>query len=149
MLPAAAASDSPTQQQVYETLKASLGVEVAQRTSADNVRRAAIEQGAGTSAEDGGRASMQTFIDRQEQWRRGGALELEERSADSCVFKVTRCAHARMYCKMGLGDIGHLLSCQRDGTFCEGHDPKLRPRRTQTIKKGASHCDLAYSHEKG
>ena len=34
---------------------------------------------------------------------------------------------------MGLGEIGALLSCNRDGAFCEGYDPKLKLERTQTI----------------
>jgi L-2-amino-thiazoline-4-carboxylic acid hydrolase len=37
---------------------------------------------------------------------------------------------------MGLGEIGHLLSCNRDGAFCEGYDPKLKLERTQTHHAG-------------
>lgn len=135
---------------VYETLKASHGVEIAKRTIADSVRRASIEQGAGMRADDGDKTSMQTFIDRQEQWRRGGALDydVKQQSADKYVFNVTRCEYARMYKEMGMGEIGHLLSCQRDGTFCEGYDPNLKLRRTQTIMQGASHCDFDYTYEK-
>jgi len=48
---------------------------------------------------------------------------------------------------MGLGEIGGLLSCQRDGTFCEGYDPKLKLERTQTIMQGASHCDFRFTYE--
>jgi hypothetical protein len=53
-----------------------------------------------------------------------------------------------MYKEMGLGEIGHLLSCQRDGTFCEGYDQNLKLKRTQTIMQGASHCDFDYTYEK-
>ncbi len=49
---------------------------------------------------------------------------------------------------MGLGEIGHLLSCQRDGTFCEGYDNRLKLERTQTIMQGATHCDFDYTYEK-
>jgi hypothetical protein len=134
---------------VYETLKESHGKAVAEKTIADSVRRASIEQGAQMRAEDGGRTSLQTFIDRQELWTRGGALDIDvkEQSADRFRFNVTRCEYARMYREMGLGEIGHLLSCQRDGTFCEGYDPKLRLKRTQTIMQGASHCDFDYTYE--
>jgi hypothetical protein len=52
-----------------------------------------------------------------------------------------------MYRDMGLGEIGHLLSCQRDATFCEGYDSRLTLRRTQTIMQGASHCDFDYAFE--
>ena len=97
-----------------------------------------------------GKTSMQTFIDRQELWTRGGALEREvmEQSETRYRFNVTRCKYAEMYRDMGLGEIGHLLSCQRDGTFCEGYDKRLKLKRTQTIMQGASHCDFDYSYEK-
>jgi hypothetical protein len=52
-----------------------------------------------------------------------------------------------MYKSMGLGEIGGLLSCNRDGSFCEGYDPNLKMERTQTIMEGASHCDFRYRYE--
>jgi L-2-amino-thiazoline-4-carboxylic acid hydrolase len=135
---------------VYDTLKASHGVEVAKRAVADAVRRSAVEQAAQFAAAVGGKTSMQTFIDRQELWTRGGALEREviEASDTRYRFNVTRCRYAEMYREMGLGEIGHLLSCQRDGTFCEGYDKRLTLKRTQTIMQGATHCDFDYSYDK-
>jgi L-2-amino-thiazoline-4-carboxylic acid hydrolase-like protein len=56
-----------------------------------------------------------------------------------------RNAVCRMYRDMGLSEIGHLLSCQRDATFCEGYDKRMRLKRTQTIMQGASHCDFHYA----
>lgn len=134
---------------VYETLKDSHGKAVAEKAIADAVRRASIEQGAQMRAEDAGQTSLQTFIDRQELWTRGGALaiDVKEQSPERFRFHVTRCEYARMYREMGLGEIGHLLSCQRDGTFCEGYDPKLKLERSQTIMQGASHCDFDYTYE--
>jgi L-2-amino-thiazoline-4-carboxylic acid hydrolase len=131
---------------VYDTLKSSHGEEVARRTIADAVRSSSIEQAAEFAAKVGGQTSMQTFIDRQALWRLGGALETEvkEQTETSYVFNVTRCSYAEMYREMGLGEIGHLLSCQRDATFCEGYDKRLRLKRTQTIMQGASHCDFDY-----
>ena len=38
-----------------------------------------------------------------------------------------------------LGEIGHLLSCRRDATFCEGCDKRMRLERTQTIMQSAFH----------
>ena len=135
---------------VYDTLKASHGIEVAKRTVADAVRSSSIEQAAEFAAEVGGKTSMQTFIDRQELWTRGGALEREviEQSDTKYRFNVARCKYAEMYRDMGLGEIGHLLSCQRDGTFCEGYDKRLTLKRTQTIMQGASHCDFEYTFDK-
>ena len=134
---------------VYDTLKASYGIEVAQRTIAEAVRKSAMEQGAEMAAKVGGKTSLKTFVDRQEQWTRGGALERDviEESATRYRYNVTRCKYAEMYRDMGLGEIGHLLSCQRDGTFCEGYDKRIKLKRTQTIMQGASHCDFDYTFE--
>lgn len=131
---------------VYDTLKASHGDAVARATIADAVRRSSVEQAAQFAAQVGGRTSMQTFVDRQALWRLGDALtvEVKEQTDTSYVFNVTRCRYAEMYREMGLGEIGHLLSCQRDATFCEGYDKRLKLTRTQTIMQGASHCDFDY-----
>ncbi len=134
---------------VYDTLKASHGSEVAEQTVANAVRASSIEQAKELAAEVGGNTSMQTFVDRQKQWTMGGALEIEvlEQSDEAYRFNVKRCRYSDMYREMGLGDIGHLLSCQRDGTFCEGYDRRLKMTRTQTIMQGASHCDFSYRME--
>ena len=132
---------------VYDTLKASHGIEVAQKTIADAVRASSIEQAKEFAAKVGGQTSIQTFVDRQSLWKLGGAMEMEvkEQTETSYVFNVTRCKYAEMYRDMGLGEIGHLLSCQRDATFCEGYDKRMRLKRTQTIMQGASHCDFQYT----
>lgn len=63
---------------VYETLKASHGIEAATRTVAEAVRRSSIEQAAQLAAEEpGDKTSLRTFIDRQAQWRAGDALRTE------------------------------------------------------------------------
>ena len=135
---------------VYDTLRESHGKEVAQRALADAVRASAMAQATEMAQRVNGATSMQTFIDRQELWTRGGALERDviEQNDARYRFNVTRCKYAEMYRDMGLGDIGHLLSCQRDGTFCEGYDKRLKLKRTQTIMQGASHCDFDYTYEK-
>ena len=47
---------------------------------------------------------------------------------------------------MGLAELGAVLSCNHDGSFCEGYDAKLKLTRTQTIMGGASHCDFRYTY---
>lgn len=132
---------------VYDTLKASHGIDVAQKTVADAVRASSIEQAKMFAAKVDGKTSIQTFVDRQSLWKIGGAMEMEvkEQTETSYVFNVTRCKYAEMYRDMGLGEIGHLLSCQRDATFCEGYDKRMRLKRTQTIMQGASYCDFNYT----
>jgi hypothetical protein len=131
---------------VYDTLKESHGVDIARNTIADAVRRSSMAQAAEFAAQVGGKTSMQTFVDRQALWTLGGALEVDvkEQTDKSYVFNVIRCRYAEMYREMGLAEIGHLLSCQRDATFCEGYDKRLRLTRTQTIMQGATHCDFNY-----
>jgi hypothetical protein len=135
---------------VYDVLKASHGVEAAQRAIADAVRKSAMEQGRQMAEAQGPERSLTTFIEGHEPWLRGDALtiEVKERSDTRYRYNVTRCKYAEMYRDMGLGEIGHLLSCQRDATFCEGYDPRLKLERTQTLMQGASHCDFDYTFER-
>ena len=135
---------------VYEALLASHGRETAERTIAAAVRAASIEQAGEMAAATPGGPSMKGFQDLYELWTRGGALETEiiEASEERFDFDVVRCRYAEMYREMGLGDIGHLLSCQRDGTFCEGYDPSIKMTRTQTIMQGADRCTFRYRVER-
>jgi L-2-amino-thiazoline-4-carboxylic acid hydrolase len=134
---------------VYETLKASHGKDIAQKTVGDAVRSASIQQGQEFAAKIDGNTSIATFAELQPLWTMEDALEITVLKQDARVmdFNVTRCRYAEMYRDMGLGEIGHLLSCQRDGTFCEGYDTRLKLTRTQTIMGGASHCDFRYRLE--
>jgi len=131
---------------VYDELSATHGKDVAAGTIANAVRASAIEQAREMAQEVGGQTTLQSFVDRQKLWTMGGALEIDvqEHSDNTYAFNVTRCRYAEMYRDMGLGEIGHLLSCQRDGSFCEGYDPRLELTRNQTIMQGASHCDFTY-----
>ena len=134
---------------VYNELAAGHGKEVAAKIIADAVRASAIEQAREMADAVEGETTLQTFVDRQKLWTMGGALEFDvkEQTSDTYAFHVTRCRYAEMYRDMGLGEIGHLLSCQRDGSFCEGYDERLKLTRNQTIMQGASHCDFTYRFE--
>lgn len=129
---------------VYETLIDSHGEEVAKKTIADSVRTASIAQAKEMS--EGVETSMTSFIELMEMWTRGGALETTVLDANEKEFNfdVTRCRYSEMYKEMGLGDIGHLLSCQRDGTFCEGYDSRIKMTRSQTIMQGAPTCTFRF-----
>lgn len=133
---------------VYDAVTESHGKAEAAKVVAEAVTRSAIEQGQRFAAEAPAGTSLQGFIDMQELWTKGGALDVEVlgRTENTYSFNVTRCRYSEMYKEMGLGEIGHLLSCQRDGTFCEGYDPKLKLERTQTIMQGASHCDFRFHY---
>src|SRR5260370_18223552 len=127
--------------EVYDTLKDSHGEEIARKTIAESVRRSAIEQARQFAASAPGGPSLKAFQDVMPLWTKGGALEIEvkEQTDTTFTFNVVRCRYAETYKAMGLGEIGHLLSCTRHGPFCQGYDPKLKLERTQTIMQGASH----------
>ena len=131
-------------------MKASHGVEVARKTIAESVRRSAIEQARQFAAAAPGGPSLKAFQEVMPLWTKGGALEIEiqEQTDTTFAFNVVRCRYAETYRAMGLGEIGALLSCNRDGAFCEGYDPKLKLERTQTIMQGASYCNFRYTYEK-
>ena len=135
---------------VYDKLSASHGKAVAEETIANAVRASSIEQAEGMAADVGGQTSMQTFVDRQLQWTADVALEIKVHKHTNYTYKfdVVRCRYSEMYREIGVGEIGHLVSWQCDGTFCEGYDERLKLARTQTIMGGASHCDFHFEYEK-
>ena len=65
---------------VYDALKATHGIEVAQRTVADAVRASSIEQAKEFAAKVGGKTSIQTFVDRQ-SLRERGARDVPQRAS--------------------------------------------------------------------
>ncbi len=135
---------------VYDAMKAELGEAAAKRILAAAVIRMARE-GAARMAQDapGGAPDLDSFRAIQSLWTAGDALTTEvlESTPTTFNFNVTRCRYAEMYRAMGLADLGAVLSCNRDGAFCEGYDPKLKLTRTQTLMGGATHCDFRYTRE--
>jgi len=132
---------------IYEELVAELGEEGARGILSRAIRKSAIEQARALAAESPPRG-LADFARLLERWTANGALELEISARDERRFEfdVRRCRYAEMYRDMGLESIGHLLSCQRDGAFCEGYDERLSLERSQTLMSGASHCDFRYRY---
>lgn len=79
-------------------------------------------------------------------WRQDGSLEIEMLREDDerFEFNVTRCKYAEMYHRLGIPELGPILSCNRDFCFAEGFNDALGLERTQTIMQGASHCDFRF-----
>lgn len=135
---------------IYETLERELGRKKAQELLGKAIRQAARDSGREFAAEEKDGTSLESFAVLFERWKEGGAYDFEllEQNAENFNFNIRRCAYAEMYHEMGLGPIGHLLSCQRDGALCEGYDPKIEMTRTQTVMQGASHCDFRFRYRK-
>ena len=131
---------------IYEEMREAVGEEKARDILSRAIRRAAIEAGAEMASRASGGADLESFKSIQHLWTKDNALEIEVLDDRPGVFdfNVTRCRYAETYRAMGLGKIGDILSCNRDGAFCEGYDPRIKLTRTQTIMGGASHCDFRY-----
>ncbi|MCY4470526.1 MAG: L-2-amino-thiazoline-4-carboxylic acid hydrolase [Thiotrichales bacterium] len=131
---------------IYEEMAAELGEEKARRILGSAIRKAAIEQGRTLAAASEEPAGIAGFAKLLERWTANDALRIEvlEQDDERFDFNVVRCRYSEMYREMGLGDIGALLSCNRDGAFCEGYDERLKLSRPQTIMSGASHCNFRY-----
>ncbi len=114
------------------------------------VQKAAIAEGKAFAARaPEGKPSMADFIKLYELWTQDGALEIEVQEASDTTFNfdVTRCKYAETYRAMGLGSIGHLMSCNRDGTFCQGYDPNIALERQHTIMAGSPRCTFRYNRK--
>ncbi len=131
---------------IYEELAVEVGEERARAVLARAIERAAIAAGASFAERTEGGTSLETFRDLYELWTHDGALEIEVHRADAerFDFDVTRCRYAEMYRELGLGELGSILSCNRDGVFCTGYDPRIRLERTRTLMQGAPSCDFRY-----
>jgi len=52
--------------------------------------------------------------------------------------------HSDILNRLGIPELGAVLSCNRDFSLIEGFNPEVELTRTQTIMEGASHCDFRY-----
>lgn len=134
---------------IHAEMVAQLGKEKADQILGNAIEKAAVAQAQQFAQRDDVETDLNGFVDIMKYWTASGALEIElvDRTETSFDFNIVRCKYSEMYKAMGLGDIGHLLSCNRDGAFCTGFNPKLKLERSQTLMGGASHCDFRYTFE--
>lgn len=132
---------------IYAGMAREIGEARAQAIIDAAVSQAAIDAGRSFAERTGGGTNLRTFQDLQSLWTKDDALQIDVLRATETHFdyNVHRCRYAEAYREMGLGGIGHLLSCNRDGVFCQGYDPRITLERTQTLMEGAEHCDFRYT----
>jgi predicted ArsR family transcriptional regulator len=82
----------------------------------------------------------------REVWSREEALGITfiETSRERLAFDVHRCRYAELYERLGIRDLGAVLSCGRDAAFSRGFNASIRMGRTQTIMEGANYCDFRF-----
>ena len=132
---------------IYEEMAREVGEAKARAILKAAIRRAAVASGADLAKRAPDGADLESFKRIfWALWTKDDALEVDVQRDEPGAFdfNVTRCRYAETYRAMGLGGIGDILSCDRDGAFCEGYDPRIELTRTQTIMGGARHCDFRY-----
>ena len=96
----------------------------------------------------GGRRSRLLAILRTVFGRRGSIARgwriAAWRSARAQPASAAPAAFAGAGARLGLADLGGLLSCNRDAAMIDGFNPGIAFRRTRTIMAGATHCDFRY-----
>jgi len=132
---------------IYQILVREIGQQRAQAVIGEAIENAAIAAGQEFARQEPDGADIQSFVALQHLWEKDDALEVKVITSDEqrYDYNVNRCRYAEMYHEMGLGEIGHLLSCARDSKFIVGYAPEVELTRSQTIMSGASHCDFRYA----
>ena len=131
---------------VIEALAAKFGRDEVLAVLSETIKRVAREHGA-EMAQSMGSNTMADMAKVLNFWQQDGALEatVNRHDDEHFDFDVTRCKFAELYERLGIRELGPILSCNRDFCFIEGFNPKIKLQRSQTIMKGASHCDFRFS----
>lgn len=131
---------------MIKAFQAEFGVERANAVARQVITELARKHGEAIAAGQGDGNPIEQMASGLSRFSAGGALEVEEveHSADAYAFNITHCGYAEFYKKMGVPELGFLLSCSRDFALTEGMNPDLQLTRTQTIMHGASHCDFRF-----
>lgn len=110
------------------------------------ISKDAIESGKKLAQEYSGNSMSELIKIVKEVWAKDGAMKIQiiRENDNELFFDVTYCGYAQMYEKMGIKELGFILSCSRDFPFLEGFNPEIELRRTKTIMEGAECCDFRY-----
>lgn len=136
---------------IYRELVARLGRSQARQILEKAVLQDAEEAGREFAKEAEPGQEMRHFIDIQKYWEQDDALDTDhlEESDERYSYDVHHCAYADMYRRLGLGDLGFILSCSRDVAFARGYNKNLELDRASTIMQGANLCPFRYVLKQG
>ena len=130
---------------IVQALGERFGREAVLEVVSETIQQLAREHGAALAETLGGNgmAELAKVLD---VWRGDGALEIDmlRSDAEHLDFNVTRCRFAEMYHRLGIPDLGPVMSCNRDSCFAEGFNDTIELTREQTIMQGASHCNFRF-----
>lgn len=131
---------------LIKAFQAEFGTERANAIARKVITDLAREHGEAIAAGEAPGNPIEQMASGLSRFSAGGALEVEEvdRTGNTYAFNITRCGYAEFYKKMGVSELGFLLSCSRDFALTEGMSSDLQLTRTQTIMQGANHCDFRF-----
>lgn len=132
---------------IIRAFQAEFGEEAVNPIVARVIQEIARAQGAAQRTSE----PVNTVDDMRNRFGRGGPIsegsltvETVPGDRDHFGFNVVHCQFVEMYREMGAGDLGFLLSCNRDFASFAGLAPGLAFDRTQTRMQGAAFCDFRY-----
>ena len=139
---------------IYKEMVLKLGKQKAQQILEKAIINSAIVEGKNlrksVDKENKNASLIDKFIKVFENWKIDGALEINEikKNNNTYHFDVTRCKYAEMYNKMGIKELGSILSCNRDSSFSKGFDKTFFLQRKQTLMGGDRCCTFRYRIKK-
>jgi hypothetical protein len=74
-------------------------------------------------------------------WKHVLTFEIIEDKIKVFEVRVTECLWAKTYQEIGATDIGYLLHCNPDYTYCQGFNPQITMIRSKTLMQGDNHCN--------
>lgn len=136
---------------VIRAMQETFGEEAVNAVVARTIRGIARAQG-----EEAHRETPVTTTRDLATWMGSGILaegslvaEVVEETGTQFGFDIRECHFCTMYEELGAGDLGFILSCNRDFAFMEGLAPGLEFTRTRTRMEGAETCDFRYRARDG
>ena len=109
----------------------------------------AFEQGKEYAELLGGNG-IDALMGQAEAWSSNDALDMQmyvENETD-CYSPVKRCAYVDMYERIGMKELGKVLSCLRDEFFYQGFNPEMEMCRSKTLMDGGDCCDFCFKFPK-
>jgi hypothetical protein len=142
-------AQAPIVSSLIKTFANEIGYEKATAIAKEVIREDAILSGKTLAEEYSGNSMAELSKIAKEVWAKDDALEIKmvKETEKELFFDVSHCGYAEIYEKLGVKELGCVLSCLRDFYFLEGFNPKITLQRTKTIMEGGEYCNFRYVEE--
>jgi L-2-amino-thiazoline-4-carboxylic acid hydrolase len=130
---------------LYKRLRTELGEQKAAEMLRAAVREFAHDLG-GKVARGVAGTSLDKMRSLMPSFKAGDALTIEPvtDNAHELTFNVRRCEYAAYFKALGETEFGAMITCEIDPPITEALGADLHLDRSQTIMRGATHCDFKW-----